>query len=117
MSLVWSWWNAATDWLIGAAGAVLWAYIGKWLVCVLMKWVCVLYGLILSYMIPPATAIMSALPAMPTLVVYRIAPLWRVANYWFPLNETLGVIAFCVVVISLWRLFRFVKQFIPSISN
>ena len=117
MSLVWSWWNAAVDWLIGAAGAVLWAFVGRWLVCALMMWVCGLYGFVLAYTMPTAIAIMASLPTMPTLVVHRIAPLWRVVNYWFPLNETMGVIALCVVTISLWRLFRFVKQFLPTISN
>lgn len=117
MSLVWSWWNAAVDWLMGAAGAVLWTFVGKWLVCALMKWICVFYGFLLSYMMPVAIAVMSALPTMPTLVVHRIAPLWRVVNYWFPLNETMGTILLCVVVISVWRLFRFVKQFLPAMSN
>jgi len=117
MSLIWSWWHAAVDWLMGAAAALFWLFVGKWLVCSLGKWFCWLVLLFIKFTLPVLLFMLEQLRVMPTLVLSPILTSWRIVNYFFPLNETLGVIGMCVVFVLAWRAFRFLKQFIPGSSN
>lgn len=116
-SIVYSWWNAAAHWLIGAAAAVFWLFVGKWLLCSLAKWFCWLVLLIFQFAIPAVLALLEQVPGMPTLIVGPIVQSWRIVDYLFPLNENVAFIGVCVVLIGGFRLFRLVKQFIPTWSN
>lgn len=117
MSYVWSWLNAAYDWLIGAAGAAFLLFVGDWLICWLEKAICAIFGFMLALIMPYMIYALASLPSMPWLNVHVIRNLWRTVNYWTPLNETLTAITTALTLVALFRGFRFIKQFVPSASN
>ena len=117
MFSIYNWIRGATNWLIGAAAVLFWEFVGERLFCWLMAWFCGLLYLIFSYFIPAMIAFLELFPSMPKLVVGPVVSGWKIMNYFFPLTETLGVVTPCIVLIGLFRGFRFVKQFFPGGSN
>ena len=117
MSAVWSWWRAAADYLIGSAAAAFWLFVSQWVVCTVQRVLCYVYDLFLSLMMPWMLVVLRNIPSMPVLRLDFVAQIWRIGNYWFPLNESIALVTTCLAIAFLWRSFRFAKQFLIGASN
>lgn len=114
---IFDWWNAATNWLTGAAAVLLWETIGKHVVCWLSKAFCALMLLIFNLIVPILLRVLELFPTMPTLVITPIVSTWKLANYYFPLNETVTTATFCIGFVIVWRLIRLIKSLLPGLSS
>ncbi len=117
MIATWLGLNALKKWLMGGVAVVLWEFVGKWLICTVAKSVCALAYMIFVWVVPLVVVVLEVIPSMPTLVIEPLLGSWRIFNYLFPLNEAVSLISFVITIVIAFRLFRFIKQFVPTWSN
>lgn len=116
----WSVWFAGiVSFLAGSAAAVFWTLVGRHLVCWLQWAFCWVLRAILAFFCVSVKPVLALLPSMPSvdLSAYGIPNLWRVVNHWFPLNEFVSAAAIAFLVVLSFRVFRFLKQFVPGLSS
>lgn len=114
----WSgWFQSFVTWGASAAAAVFWALIGKHVLCWFEWSFCWVVGVGLSLIVAPLKKALTYIPAFPQLAIDPIRQVWLVANYWTPVNEAVAGAAVVFLLVAGFRLFRFVKQFLPGLSS
>jgi hypothetical protein len=105
-------------WFLGSAlASVFWTIVGRHLVCWLQWAFCWLIKVVLGIALPMLVGVLKLLPAFPSLVMEPLVESWKLANYYGPVNEIVLGSAVMLFVVGAFRFVRFVKQFVPAVSN
>lgn len=117
----WSSWgtiiSSLTAYLATTAAVVWWNLVGKHVLCWLQWYFCWVLEGIFAWVVPTLKFTLTYVGVLPTWAMSPVLQAWLFLNYWTPLNSALVMLFVCWLVISLLRIGRFVKQFIPTVAN
>ena len=116
-AFVGQWQVALVGLLAGGGFKALWEAIGREFVCWLNMWMCSFLRVFLSRVVTYLTPALDLLPQMGDFDVSPIAQWWFLVDYYVPLNVSMTGLGVTWAFVLLVRIFRFIKQFIPTVAN
>jgi len=103
--------------VLGASLKVLWESMGEVFVCWMNQWACSFLRVFMQRAVTQLKPVFETIPESGPLDLAPMVQWWLLIDYYFPLTEGVAMVGVIGGFIMAFRIYRFIKQFVPTLSS